>query len=229
MIRLVDVHKFYRTRGIDNHVLNGVNLQFPPGQNVGILGRNGAGKSTLMRIIAGVEFPDAGQVVRHGRISWPIGFAGGFNGTLSGEENCRFVARLYGVDVDELSEFARDFSELGPYFTEPVKTYSSGMRARLAFGVSMGIDFDVYLVDEVTAVGDKPFKKKCRRAFREKQQRATLVMVSHSMSTIRDYCDRCAVLNDGKLTLYSDNDEAEAALDRALEVGVVPTAKAVAQ
>ncbi len=213
MIDLVNLHKVYRSRDMDNLVLDGINLSFPEGQNVGVLGRNGAGKSTLLRIIAGIEAADAGAVIRRGRVSWPIGFAGGFNGSLSGEENCRFIARIYGADLDELCEFTRSFSELGRYFTQPVRTYSSGMRARLAFGVSMGIDFDVYLVDEVTAVGDKPFREKCRRAFLEKQEAATLIMVSHSRHTIEAYCDRCAVLDQGKLTLFDDVASAHAALE----------------
>lgn len=224
MIELVNLHKVYRSRGMNNHVLDGVNLSFPEGENLGVLGRNGAGKSTLLRIIAGIEAADEGQVIRKGRVSWPIGFAGGFNGSLSGEENCRFIARIYGCDLDELSEFAREFSELGRYFFEPVRTYSSGMKARLAFGVSMGIDFDVYLVDEVTAVGDKPFQEKCRAAFAAKQEHATLVMVSHSMATIRAYCDRCAVLERGKLTLFGDVESANAALEAAFESN--PRAKA---
>ncbi len=214
MIELTDVHKIYPgTHGSAKHVLKGVTITFPQYQNIGILGRNGAGKSTLLRIVAGIECPDFGEVRRVGRVSWPIGFSGGFNGSLTGEENCRFVARIYGESISEVSAFAKDFSELGNDFYAPVRTYSSGMRARLAFGVSMGIDFDVYLVDEVTAVGDRPFKQKCKEAFLERQKRASLIMVSHSMDTIRSYCSRCAVLEDGHLTLYPDLKSATDALD----------------
>ncbi|HEY8431700.1 MAG TPA: ABC transporter ATP-binding protein [Sandaracinaceae bacterium] len=209
MIELVDVTKVYRTRAGDHVVLDQLSAVFPPRTSVGILGRNGAGKSTLLRILGGAEQPDAGRVIRHGRVSWPIGFAGGFNGSLTGEENCRFVARIYGADVDEVVEFARGFAEIGHYFHEPVRTYSSGMRARLAFGLSMALDFDVYLVDEVTAVGDRVFQEKCRRAFAERRERSSVIIVSHQLSTIKEYCDKFALLRRGKLTMFDDVAEAE--------------------
>ncbi len=202
MIELKDVTKVYQTVNGVNVVLSAVSFTFPARTNIGILGRNGAGKSTLMRIIAGTEQPDAGAIKREGSVSWPIGFAGGFNGTLTGEENCRFVARIYGADVDEVVGFTMDFAELGDYFHMPVKTYSSGMRARLAFGLSMAIEFDVYLVDEVTAVGDARFQQKCREAFRARSGRSSVIIVSHQLSTIRDYCDRCAVLSQGSLLSF---------------------------
>jgi capsular polysaccharide transport system ATP-binding protein len=208
MITLERVFKTYATHAGPNVVLDGVSITFPGTESIGILGRNGAGKSTLLRIIAGVEKPDAGVITRHGRVSWPIGFSGGFSPSLSGEENCRFVARIYGEDVDRVVANTRAFADLGNYFDEPVRTYSSGMRARLGFGLSMAIDFDVYLVDEVTAVGDKQFQEKCRRAFAERQERSSVIIVSHSLSTIRSYCKRCAVLRDGKLRLYDSVKEA---------------------
>jgi capsular polysaccharide transport system ATP-binding protein len=201
MIELRHVSKAYKTPAGLNHVLSDLSVQFPPNENVGVLGRNGAGKSTLLRIISGVEQPDHGNIYRQGRISWPIGFSGGFNGSLSGEENCRFVARIYGEDVDRVVGFAHEFSEIGNYFFMPVRTYSSGMKARLAFGVSMAIDFNFYLVDEVTAVGDKQFQKKCREAFDERQERSSVIMVSHNMNTIEQYCHKCAVLKNGVLQL----------------------------
>src|SRR5262249_18811201 len=143
-----------------------------------------------------------------GRVSWLIGFAGGFSPALSGEENCRFVARIHGQDVDSVVGYARQFAELGAYFYEPVRTYSSGMRARLAFGLSMAVDFDIYLVDEVTAVGDRAFQEKCRKAFLERQERSSVIIVSHNLATIRSYCKRCAVLKSGKLELYDSLKEA---------------------
>ena len=143
----------------------------------------------------------------------PIGFSGGFNGSLSGEENCRFVARIYSEDVDRVVDEASAFAEIGNYFYMPVRTYSSGMRARLAFGLSMAIDFDAYLVDEITAVGDQRFQRKCREAFAARQERATLVMVSHSMPTLKDYCTRCALLSDGHLRMFDSVAEAEVAYD----------------
>ena len=202
MIRLTDVSKAYPTPLGVRNVLTGINLEIPPNQNLGILGRNGAGKSTLLRLLAGVEQPDAGTIERYGRISWPIGFGGGFNGSLSGEDNCRFVARLYGEPVDEVCAFTYDFSELAEYFFMPVRTYSSGMRARLAFGLSMAIDFGYYLVDEVTAVGDKAFQQKCRAAFREREERSGVIIVSHNLQTVRNYCKHCAVLIDGHLHVF---------------------------
>ncbi|MCA8972821.1 MAG: ATP-binding cassette domain-containing protein, partial [Planctomycetes bacterium] len=154
MIRLEGVTKAYRTTVGDHVVLDRIDADFPEAVSIGVLGRNGAGKSTLLRILGGAEQPDAGKVTRSGRVSWPIGFAGGFNSSLTGEENCRFVARIYDADLDEVIESTRAFADIGAYFRMPVRTYSSGMRARLAFGLSMAIDFDTYLVDEVTAVGD---------------------------------------------------------------------------
>jgi capsular polysaccharide transport system ATP-binding protein len=202
MIELSHVTKSYATTRGEHVVLDDVCVRFERGTNIGILGRNGAGKSTLLRVVAGVEAPDVGEVVRQARVSWPIGFSGGFNGSLSGEENCRFVARIYGEDVDGVVEFARAFADIGEYFYMPIRTYSAGMRARLAFGVSMAIDFDVYLIDEVTAVGDAAFADKCRAAFAERRTRSTVIMVSHSMKTIQNYCDRCGVITHGSLKLY---------------------------
>lgn len=209
MIELKNVTKTYMTHAGEHVVLDRVDTIFPARVSVGVLGRNGAGKSTLLRILGGAEQPDSGQVVRHGRVSWPIGFAGGFHGSLTGEENCRFVARIYGADVDEVVEFARGFAEIGHYFNEPVRTYSSGMRARLAFGLSMALDFDTYLVDEVTAVGDRVFQEKCRRAFAERRERSSVIIVSHQLATIKEYCDRFALLRRGKLTMFDDIAEVE--------------------
>ncbi len=211
MIELRNVTKSYRTKLGKNVILDDVSLVFPPLTSVGILGRNGAGKSTLLRVLAGVEMPDSGEIRRNARLSWPIGFAGGFNGSLSGEENARFIARIYGEDVDRVVGFAQDFAELGEYFSMPIRTYSSGMKARLAFGLSMAIEFDYYLVDEVTAVGDARFQKKCREAFQARRERAAVIMVSHNMKTIRQYCSTCAVLDSGTLRLFKSIKEATGA------------------
>jgi capsular polysaccharide transport system ATP-binding protein len=204
MIELSKVTKAYRTHAGDHVVLNRVDAVFPERVSVGIVGRNGAGKSTLLRILGGAEHPDAGQVIRKGRVSWPIGFAGGFNGSLSGEENCRFVARIYGAEIDPVVEFTRSFAEIGHYFQMPVRTYSSGMRARLAFGLSMALEFDTYLVDEVTAVGDRQFQKKCHAAFEERRERSSVIIVSHQLSTIKKYCTRFALLRKGRLRMFDD-------------------------
>ena len=210
MIELKHVCKGYPVGDRINQVLDDISITLPVDRNIGILGRNGQGKSTLLRVIAGILTPDSGEVIRHTRVSWPIGFGGGFAGSLTGEENCRFVARIYDEDVDEVCRFALEFSELDSYFYMPTKTYSAGMRARLAFALSMAIDFEVYLIDEVTAVGDKPFQQKCRRAFAERRKHASVFIVSHNMQTIRQYAEECGVLTNGKLTVYPSVDEAAA-------------------
>ncbi len=210
MIELRNVYKSYQTLAGPNVVLDDVSITFSERESIGILGKNGAGKSTLLRIVSGVEQPDSGLVRRTGRVSWPIGFSGGFSPALSGEENCRFVARIYGEDVDRVVGDTREFADLGTYFFMPVRTYSSGMRARLAFGLSMAVDFDIYLVDEVTAVGDKQFQEKCRRAFTARKARSSVIIVSHSIPTIRSYCTRCAVLRRGRWEVFDTVDEAAA-------------------
>lgn len=215
MIELSQVTKAYPTRSGSNLVLDRISFDFPPHTNFGILGKNGAGKSTLLRIIAGTEQPDSGSVRRKGVVSWPIGFSGGFSGSLTGEENCRFVARIYGADIDDVVGFTMEFAELGEYFYMPVKTYSSGMRARLAFGLSMAIEFDAYLVDEVTAVGDANFQQKCRKAFQERSDRSSVIIVSHQLSTVSDYCKRCAVLKDGKFLVFDNVEDARSIYEAA--------------
>ncbi|MEZ4367141.1 MAG: ABC transporter ATP-binding protein [Kofleriaceae bacterium] len=213
MLELRHVTKIYKTSTGPNVVLRDLSLTLPARESIGILGKNGAGKSTLLRVIGGAEEPTAGEVIRQGRVSWPIGFAGGFNGTLSGEENCRFVARIYGQDVDWVVEQTRAFAEIGRYFYEPVRYYSSGMRARVAFGLSMAIDFDLYLIDEVTAVGDKAFRRKCRNAFAARRERAGLIMVSHDMATLAEYCQRCILLDGGVATIHESVAAAAAAYE----------------
>ncbi|WP_075292390.1 ABC transporter ATP-binding protein [Pararhizobium arenae] len=208
MIRLEQATKFARTRGIKKPILNEASLVLQRGRSVGLLGRNGAGKSTLLRLIAGTIRLDSGRIIRQGRVSWPLGFQGSFQGSMTGEQNVRFVARIYGVDTRQLIDYVQDFAELGPFFQAPVSSYSSGMKARLAFGLSMGVNFDYYLVDEITAVGDSNFKKKCQEVFRTRLQSSDVIMVSHSTSTILDYCDCGVVLEGGKLTYYDDVQDA---------------------
>lgn len=216
MITLKNVTKAYATKQGPHVVLDDISCHFPAGESVGILGRNGAGKSTLLRILGGAEQPDFGTVQRGGKVSWPIGFGGAFNGSLTGEENCRFVARIYNEDLDRVVGFTQEFAEVGKHFTMPVRTYSSGMRARLAFGLSMALDFDLYLVDEVTAVGDSNFQAKCREAFREREATAAVIMVSHQWNTIREYCKRCAILDRGRLQMFDDVAEAQAHYEGAV-------------
>lgn len=219
MIRLEHATKHMRIKGSSKTILNDVSFVIKRGRSVGLLGRNGAGKSTLLRLIAGTLRLDSGRIVRQGRISWPLGLSGSFQGNLTGEQNVRFVARVYGVDSDVLIAYVEEFAELGAFFRAPVSTYSSGMKARLAFGVSMGVQFDYYLVDEVTAVGDANFKKKCQLAFAEKLSDSDVIMVSHSTKTIRDYCDSGVVLENGKLTFYDDVEDAIRAHDHNMENG----------
>jgi len=204
LIDLLNVSKTYKVKGNKKIILDGLTFSFPHDRNVAIMGRNGAGKSTLMRLIAGSEPPDSGRVLRHGKVSWPLGFSGGFNGSMSGLENIRFVARVYGQDTEALIDYVREFSELGRSLKLPVRTYSSGMKARLAFGMSLAIDFDCYLIDEITAVGDKRFKTKSKKAFTEKLPYSRLIMISHSMSQIREYC-QCGLILTGREIEYYDS------------------------
>lgn len=213
MIELRHITKSYKTPFGPNVVLDDITVTIPTGESLGILGQNGAGKSTLMRIIGGAELPDSGEVIRRARLSWPIGFAGGFNGSLTGEDNCKFVARIYSQDIERVIDETREFAEVGKYFYMPVRTYSSGMKARVAFGLSMAIDFDVYLVDEVTAVGDKRFKEKCASVFEARRERSSIIMVSHSMQILRDQCKRGALLSKAGFEVFDDIDDAIAAYE----------------
>ncbi|ENO8416358.1 ABC transporter ATP-binding protein [Vibrio mimicus] len=208
MIELVNVSKSYKTPNGSKQVLKPCSMPFPKGRNIGLLGVNGAGKSTLLRMIAGSEAPTTGKIIRNVKMSWPLGFAGGFNGSLTGYENLRFVTRIYGEDIKRVEAFVSDFSELGDYLNMPIKSYSSGMKARLAFGLSMAMDFECYLVDEITGVGDRRFQEKCRDAFKARSEHANIIMVSHSMPTLKEHCDMGAVLDRGELTFYQDINEA---------------------
>jgi len=198
------VSKFYRSMGVKKTILSDFSFEFPVGRNLGIMGRNGAGKSTMMRLMAGIEPPDYGHVYRTSRVSWPLGFAGGFNGSMTGIENIRFVSRIYGQNTEEVISYVKEFAELGPSLRLPIKTYSSGMKARLAFGLSMAIDFDMYLIDEITAVGDEDFKKKSQSAFQGKLAHSQIVMISHSSSTIRQYCDCGLLLETNQIRFFDD-------------------------
>ena len=204
MIRFDRLTKRFRTRAGSKVVADNLDLTFPTGVSVALLGRNGAGKSTLLNMIAGNIRPDSGRIVSDGTISWPVGFAGSFHRDLTGAQNTRFIARVYGVDSDALVEFVEDFAELGGHFYMPASSYSSGMRSRLAFGISMGIHFDTYLVDEVTSVGDAAFRKKSRQVFKDRMATSGAVVVSHAMGQVRQFCDVGAVLEDGRLVYYED-------------------------
>jgi capsular polysaccharide transport system ATP-binding protein len=211
MIQLDRVFKFYKNESHLKIILDHVSTVFESGSSYALLGVNGAGKSTTLRLIAGVELPNEGRVRRSVRVSWPLGFANGFHPLMTGRENVKFVARVYGADVRKVVRFVEEFSELGDYVDVAVRTYSSGMMARLAFGLSMAIDFDCYLVDEITAVGDVRFQRRCQEAFERRRKSADLIVVSHSMQTAKEYCDRGAVLVDGQLLMFD-------AVDKAIEV-----------
>ena len=204
MITLDGVSKTYRTRNGRRTVLDNVNVTFESGYNFGVLGINGAGKSTLLRLIAGSEIPDFGVVRRYARVSFPLGFGGTFHGALSGRENVAFIARIYGAGIRGVLEYVEGFSELGEYLHMPVNTYSAGMRSRLAFATCLALDFDLYLIDEVTEIGDQSFRQKCAEAFRARMQHSDIILVTHNIHTLRQYCDRGAILANGELTLFDD-------------------------
>lgn len=209
LIRLINLTKVFRTKGGGGKVVaNRMNATFPKGSSVALLGRNGAGKSTLLHMIAGNILPTAGKIISTGTISWPVGFSGSFHKELTGEQNVRFIARVYGMDTDAMCDFVSEFAELDKQFSQPFRTYSSGMRARLAFGTSMAMSFDTYLIDEVTAVGDARFKRKSKYLLKARLQGASAIVVSHSMSTLRDFCNMGAVLDRGVLVVYPDLEEA---------------------
>ena len=210
MIEVRNVYKRYHNHHGSDWVLKGIDFALPLGLSVGLVGRNGAGKSTLLRLIGGMDYPDRGEIVRKCRVSWPIGLAGGFQGSMTGRQNVKFVARIHGngSSIDEVMRFVEDFAEIGKAFDEPVKTYSSGIRSRLAFGLSLAFDFDVYLSDEATAVGDRAFKEKASKAFKDRVSRSSLIMVSHQEGILKDLCQAGLWLNNGEATWFDDINDA---------------------
>ena len=207
MIRLNRVCKDYPTKAGPRRVLNNITLTINPGERVGILGQNGAGKSTLIRLISGAEPPTLGTIDRSMSVSWPLAFSGGFQGALTGADNVRFICRIYGVDFEPRFKFVEEFAELGIYMDEPVITYSSGMRARLAFAISMTIDFDCYLIDEVLAVGDARFKERCRVELFEKRKDKAMLIVSHSHRYLKNTCDRFLLFRNGAIEEHDEFEE----------------------
>ena len=208
MITLDRIAKSYAAAGHRKVVLEDASAVFASGHNFGILGANGAGKSTLIRLLAGSEMPDRGRIRRDARVSFPLGFDGTFHPALSGRENVAFIARVYGAELRPTIRFVEEFAELGDYFAMDVQTYSAGMRARLAFGTCLAIEFDVYLIDEITEIGDERFRRKCAAAFRDRLQRSDIILATHNSHTIRRYCDRAAILAGGRLQLFDDVDSA---------------------
>jgi len=202
------VTKRYVVTGGHHTVLEDVSFRIQPGEHFGVVGRNGSGKSTLIRLISGAELPTRGSVQRSMSVSWPLAFTGGFQGSLTGLDNLHFIARVYGVQPQAIRDYVEDFAELGRYFREPVKTYSTGMLARLAFGLSMAIEFDCFLIDEVIAVGDSRFQRKCREELFGKRSDRALMLVSHDAAVIREHCGRAGILDQGCLRCFDDVDEA---------------------
>lgn len=212
MIILENVTKRYPVNHGHSHriILDNINLQIKLGEKWGILGRNGAGKSTMIRLISGAEKPDVGKITRGMSVSWPLAFGDAFQSSLTGRDNTRLICRVYGINFDEAIDFVEDFSELGAYMREPIKNYSAGMSARLAFAISMVVEFDCYLIDEVIAVGDYRFVEKCDQELFEKRRDRAMIMVSHNAEFISKHCQKVAVLHQGHLRAFDDIDEGNA-------------------
>jgi len=209
MIKLQNLTKYYPSDLGKQYIFKDINFEIPSGHNIGILGSNGAGKSTLFRILAGSEYPNKGKVITDKAISWPVALSSGIHPQMTGRENTRFIGRVNGVeDLDEYEEKVKRFAELGVKYDLPVKNYSSGMKSRLSFGCCIAIDFEVYLIDEATSVGDIKFRKKARRALLNKSKTANMIMVSHDLKEIEEFCDSAIILHQGELTFYSDLQEA---------------------
>lgn len=206
MIELKNIRKGYLTRDHGFHVvLDNVNLKVGQRDNIGVLGRNGAGKSTLMRVISGLDVPDSGEVIiGETRLSWPLGLPTGVHGSLTGKDNVKFISRVYGIPFDQVFDFVQSFADLGDYMDMPVRTYSSGMKSRLGFGISMAMDFDTYLIDEGFSAGDARFLKKTEEIFAEKMKKANIIVVAHQTNIIKKFCNKVAILRNGKLEIFDD-------------------------
>ena len=205
MIKLEKVTKYYPSKHGKQYIFRDLSFEIPSSHNIGILGANGAGKSTLFKLLAGSEYPNRGSIITDLNLSWPVALSSGIHPQMTGRENTRFIGRVNGVaDIDAYESRVKAFAGLGAKYDLPVKTYSSGMKPRLAFACSLGIDFDVYLIDEVTSVGDASFRRKAKEALLERSEKANVIMVSHEMDEIRQFCDSAIVLNKGELTFYND-------------------------
>lgn len=204
MIICENLGKSYKVGRNDKIVFKNLNCTVQRGERIGLLGRNGAGKTTLIKLIGGVELPTRGKIRRKMSVSWPLGFGGGFQGSLTGYDNAKFIARIYNKQYNEMREFVEEFTELDKQLSMPVKTYSAGMRARLAFALSLAIEFDCYLIDEIIMVGDQNFQRKCHYELFEKRSDRSLILASHSLEIVRDYCSRAMVINSGEAIIYDD-------------------------
>ena len=218
MIEVNGVYKRYHNHDGSDWVLRDINFTIPVGVSVGLIGRNGAGKSTLLNLLSDKDSPDRGEITRNCRVSWPIGLRGGFQGSMTGRQNVKFVARIHGDEdeIDRIISFVEDFAEIGAAFDEPVKTYSAGMRSRLGFGLSLAFDFDVYLSDEATSVGDRAFKQKAKAAFKERIGQAGLVIVSHGEVLLKELCQSGIWLDEGQAHWFDDVNDAISAYNNSL-------------
>jgi capsular polysaccharide transport system ATP-binding protein len=208
VISVSGVYKDYHseTRGRWNRVLTDVSLTVAPGEKVALLGRNGAGKSTLIRLIGGIEMPTKGTIERTMSVSWPVGLEGGVGGTMTGNDNVRFVARIYNKPVQEVFDFVEDFAQLGRFMSEPVNTYSTGMRGRLNFALSFAIDFDCYLIDEVIAAGDARFQRRSHEEVFEKRADRSMILASHVPEIVKQYCTKALIIHHGRAKMFEDLD-----------------------
>jgi capsular polysaccharide transport system ATP-binding protein len=212
MIKVSNLTKSYSYQGQRVTILNDISFTIETGESIAVLGANGAGKSTLLRLLGGIDLPDSGTIESDSAISWPVGLVGGFQGSLTGRENVTFVSRIYAgkSDIPRKVRYVEEFAELGVYFDRPFKTYSSGMRSRVAFGLSMAFDFDVYLIDEVTAAGDQRFREKSKRVLLDRKKSADFLMVDHNLWGLKLHCNRAFILESGRIEEFSDLDEAVA-------------------
>lgn len=211
MIELRNVSKFYNTANGKKYVLKNVNQIIPSHVNVGILGRNGAGKSTLLRMLGGIDFPNSGIITSNKSFSWPMGLAGGFQGSMTGRQNVKFVCRIYGktdLEIEKAVQSVQEFAEIGDYFDMPIKIYSSGMKSRLSFGLSLFFDFDYLIIDETLSVGDKNFQVKSKAALRKKIENCNVILVSHSMPILKEICQAGIVVNAGKMYYHENINDA---------------------
>ena len=220
MIKLDNITKFYVLSGGQRHyIFRNFSFEFPDNCSIGLMGRNGAGKSTLMNMLSGAEVPNKGRIITNKRISWPLGLNGGFQGSLTARDMTAFVARVYGFRGTKLKEkihFVQEFAEIGKFFDEPMANYSAGMRSRIGFGLSMAFDFDYYLIDEAGAVGDPAFAKKSKKLYEEKLSKSNVIMVSHNVDEIKQWCDKIILLRDGNVDVFDDVDEGIAAYQGAM-------------
>ena len=220
MIKLDNITKFYVLSGGQRHyIFRNFSFEFPDNCSIGLMGRNGAGKSTLMNMLSGAEVPNKGRIITNKRISWPLGLNGGFQGSLTARDMTAFVARVYGFRGKKLKEkihFVQEFAEIGKFFDEPMANYSAGMRSRIGFGLSMAFDFDYYLIDEAGAVGDPAFAKKSKKLYEEKLSKSNVIMVSHNVDEIKQWCDKIVLLRDGNVDVFDDVDEGIAAYQGAM-------------